>query len=298
MALQPTGSSASTSTTLRLISLLVNKFANPKTVQTTLQNAGIDIDSLLNSSASPQTIRVAFAVAKGLLIQGKSGALTTRYLEALLQLPSTSTKPIARHFTTLLAPDDILTKENHCLISGLYKQKLFGQAVPELTSALRTADAAKKANYLIALSGILRWLPYSIIQPSLPSLVPALLQTLDLTDAADVEVKASALMVFESVLMHNPDAVAEHTASFITRLLASTSAAKDGGNTAEVRAKALQCLALVPRQLKREAVVPYRRQVVKRLLACLDDRKRNVRAEAVRCRTAWLALDEGNDDEE
>ena len=95
--------------------------------------------------------------------------------------------------------------------------------------------------------------------------------------------------------MHDAQIAKEHSASLITRLLNSTSTP---GNQAKVRAKALQCLSLVPRQLKREAVVPYRRPVVKKLLGCLDDGKRSVRHEAVKCRSAWLALDEGTEEEE
>ena len=95
-------------------------------------------------------------------------------------------------------------------------------------------------------------------------------------------------MLDESLRLRNP----EHAASLITRLLGNTSGP---GKTAKVRAKSLQSLTLIPKQLKREKVVPYRRQVVKKLMACLDDPKRDVRAEAVRCRTAWLALDEDED---
>ena len=69
------------------------------------------------------------------------------------------------------------------------------------------------------------------------------------------------------------------------------------GNSASVRARALLCLALVPKQLKREAVLPFRRQVVKKLSAVLDDKRRSVRAEAVKCRTAWLALEEAEEEE-
>jgi DNA repair/transcription protein MET18/MMS19 len=64
-----------------------------------------------------------------------------------------------------------------------------------------------------------------------------------------------------------------------------------------VRVKALQCLALVPQQLKRENLVPLRRQVVKRLVGSLDDGKREVRAEGVRCRSKWLGLDDEADEE-
>ncbi|TKA83517.1 hypothetical protein B0A55_00499 [Friedmanniomyces simplex] len=302
-ALSVGNSSQASATTLRLVSLLVNKFANPKTMQAILAETGLEVDTLTRDGSSPQAVQAAFAVTKGLLVQGKSGALTTRYLQSLLSLLSTSDSTTAHHFTTLLVPDEILSKENHCLISGLYKQKLFNQAIPLLTAAIRTATPLQKPAYLIALSGLLRHLPYSILSPSLATLTPPLLQTLDLTStsditspaAADQAVKTSALIIFESALMHDPSLLAEHTSSLVTRLLNSTASPTNG---ASVRAKALQCLALVPRQLKREAVVPYRRQVVRRLLACLDDGRRSVRGEAVRCRTAWLGLDEGGEEED
>ena len=280
---------------LKLISVIINKFINPKAMQQTLKSANIEVESILSDTHRAQSIGVAFAVVKALLTQGKTAALTSKYLQLLLQLLSSSDKSIARRFGSLLAPDDILTKENHCLVSGLYKQKTFSQLIPPLIDAVRTADPSAKSNYLIALSGILRWLPYSMIESSLPSLAPPLLQTLDLADPADQQVKASTLTVFESVLMHDPSILSEHAASLITRLLNSTAGPT---NNAKVRAKALQCLAIVPRQLKGEVVMPYRRQVVKRLMACLDDPKRDVRAEGVRCRTAWLGMDEGEEEDE
>ncbi|KAK3065722.1 hypothetical protein LTR53_018108, partial [Teratosphaeriaceae sp. CCFEE 6253] len=166
------GKASTSATSLRLISLLVNKFANPKTMKATLVETGLEVDALVHDTASPQALCVAFAVVKGLLIQGKSGALTTRYLQTLLDLLPTSTDTSARQFATLLAPDDILTKANHCLISGLYKQKVFNQCIPFLTTTLRTADPAQKPRYLVALSGLLRWLPYSVLEPSLADLTP------------------------------------------------------------------------------------------------------------------------------
>ena len=280
---------------LQSISMFINKFINPKAMQPTLESAGIDVEKLLSSKSTPQSASISFAIVKSLLIQGKSSALTSRYLQLLQQLLATPDKSIARHFTTLLASDDILTKENHCVVSGLYKQKSFNQLVPSLVEAVRSADPATKPNYLITLSGILRWLPYSMLEPSLSTLIAPLLQTLDLNEPSDHDIKASALTIFESVLMHDPNLVSEHAASLITRLLKCTSGP---GHSATVRAKSLQSLALVPKQLKREVVVPYRRQVVKKLMACLDDPKREVRAEGVRCRTAWLGLDDGEEDEE
>lgn len=277
----------------RFIGLLVNKFVNPKTMESTLQSVGLEVKVLLSDTANPapSNVTAAFAVIKGLIIQGKSSALTSSYINILLDLLATLDHSLGRRFTGLLAPDDILTKQNHCVVSGLYKQKSFNQLVPSIVEAVKTATAETKPNYLVALSGILRWLPYSMLESSLPTLIAPLLQTLDLDSAADEEVKAGTLTIFESVLMHNPTLVAEHVASLITRLLNCTTRAASV-NGAVVRAKSLQSLALVPRQLKRETVLPYRRQVVKRLMNCLDDPKRTVRGEGVRCRMAWLGLED------
>lgn len=281
---------------LRHITLLINKFANPKEMQAVLREAGLDVEVLLSNEPTAQQISLAFAVIKALLVQGKTSALTSAYLQLLLSLISTISASSARLFNTLLAPDDILTKQNHCVISGLYKQKAFSQLVPPIVEAIRTTPAdqtSQKQNHLLALSAILSHLPYSILEPALPTLVAPLLQTLDLR--TDQPVKASSLLIFESLLMHSPILVAEHASSLITRLLNSTSTSS---NTAHVRARALQCLALVPKQLKREVVLPYRRQIVKRLMAVLDDGKRSVRAEAVKARTAWLALEEADEEDE
>ncbi|RMY78857.1 hypothetical protein D0862_13289 [Hortaea werneckii] len=345
LALSPASDRAYSSTVLRLLSLLVNKFANPKTMQATLEASGIEVQTLISNNPTPQATQVAFAIVKALLIQGKTGKLATQYLQVLLDLLATCEKETAHRFAILLAPDEILVKENHCLVSGLYKQKVFNQTVPSLTENVRLCGGAnapepsstssgavgtkpdKKSNYLIALSGILRWLPYSVLEPALGSLIPPLLQTLDLSTppasspsshqlAEESEVKRSALVIFESVLMHDPRLLEEHVSSLVGRLLgcssgnatqhpstaggkkprAGSSAAGEGAVT--VRAKSLQCLALCPKQFRREKVIPFRREVVKQLLGCLDDGKRRVRAEAVRARTAWLGLDEGVDEED
>jgi DNA repair/transcription protein MET18/MMS19 len=279
----------------RHVSLLINKFLEPSVMEQSLKDSDLDIPTLLSRKESSHATGLAFAVLKALLVQGRSGPLATRYMKSLLEALSTEQKDYARRFAGLLATDDILTRENHCMVSGLYKQRLYHQTRPVLIEAIHSASTSAKPNYLIALSGILRGLPYKVIEDSLHTLASPLLQSLDLDGSEDQDVKLDTLMIIESILMHDPTVIAQHSASLITRLLNATSAP---ANKAAVRAKALQCLILVSKQLKPEAVLPYRRPVVKKLLANLDDTKRNVRAEAVRCRSAWLALDEGKDDDE
>jgi DNA repair/transcription protein MET18/MMS19 len=49
-------------------------------------------------------------------------------------------------------------------------------------------------------------------------------------------------------------------------------------------------------KFKQETVLPYRRQVVKKLVIALDDGKREVRSAAVKCRAKWLGVDDEDDD--
>ncbi|KAI5370298.1 Putative DNA repair/transcription protein MET18/MMS19 [Septoria linicola] len=287
---------AETSTiVIRHLTLLVNKFMEPKNLENSLQLAGIDIPLLLADHENTIKGSMCFAIIKAMMVQGKCGALTSRYLQILLEKLPHADKRFARRFSHLLASDDNLSKENYCTISGLYKQRAFSQLVKPLIERIRTAGQTEKTNYLIAMSGVLQWLPYAIVETSLAALMPALLQCLDMNDASDQSIKYSTLAIFESLLMHDPTIAAEHSRSLITRLLDATTTPL---NEARVRAKALRCLALIPKQLKSEAVIPYRRPVVKKLLGCLDDAKRNARLEAVRCRSAWLALEEATEEDE
>jgi DNA repair/transcription protein MET18/MMS19 len=262
------------------------------------------MDLLNPSHLNPTTIRTIFAILKGLVLRN-STLLSTLY-PALLSFLSISphSATVAHGFTTLLQPDDLLTKANHCMISGLHKQKTFNLLVPNIAASFRDANKDMKPNYLIALSGVLRWLPFNIVSEELGQLVPLLLQSLDLQ--GEDGVKEAAVGTLTSVLAQNPKAVEEHAGSLITRLLNTVTvsgggaAARSGAaaTPARVRAVALKCLAMVPAQLRQEIVLPYRRQVVKKLTGALDDKKRGVRAEAVRCRARWLEVDEVWEDED
>ena len=282
---------------LRHISLISNKFLPSASLDQSLTQTSTDVKLLLGESRTAETIMLAFSIVRGITIQGKSAKFATAYVSSLLALLSDDTYGgvVARGFVTLLGPDDILTKENHCTISALYKQRTFSQTVPVISTATKEADPVVKSNYLIALSGVLRWLPYTVIESSLGSLVPLLLQSLDLQEQSSQDVKAATLAILIDMIAQSPSSLSEHASSIIARLLACTATP---ANTVEVRKGALKCLSLLPTQFKMEIVVPFRRQVVKRLLLSLDDRKRVVRAEAVKCRTAWLGLEEEDADED
>jgi DNA repair/transcription protein MET18/MMS19 len=279
--------------TLKQISLVVNKFISTAELNAALEPIlSAPMDLLSAANLSDTNIRIVFAILKALVLRN-SHMLSTLFpslLEALSDGQHGTTA--ARGFSTLLQPDDLLIRENFCVVSGLHKQKSFALLVPAIAASFKAGTPETKTNCLIALSGLLRWLPYEILAPEIQSLAPLLLQSLDLR--GEEEVKASTIGVLNLILTHSAKAVEEHANSLITRLLNATNSQT---NPPAVRADALKCIAIVPGVLRTEIILPLRRQVVKRLTAALDDSKRAVRAEAVRCRTKWLDIDEVGEDD-
>lgn len=274
---------------MQQISLLINKFMPKVDLKPKLKPI---IDGILAGGQTVDTIRSAFCMLKALLL--RNAPLANEIFPPLINLladPDVGL-PTAHGFSALLSPDPILTKENHCVISPLHKHKTFAISAQEVVSGFKSAGPQVKKNYLVALCGTMRWLPYAVLEPEVSSLMPLLLQTLDIK--GEDEIKAGTIEEFTDILTQNGKALEEHIGSLITRLLAISGPT----NAAILRARALQCLALVASQSRTEIVVPYRKSVVQKLTAALDDKKRAVRSEAVKCRRRWIELDTAGEEDE
>lgn len=342
------------------IGLLVNKFIPNTETEVLLAAVSNLLPSASPNAIQPQHINIAFSILRAAMLR------THRTVPALLQshflplLTSSVHGPLAaHHFSTLLAPSALLTKENHCQIFTLHKQRLFALTVPTLITTFRNQSTTPEAkrNVLIALSGLLYYIPYDLLRAQkseLENLVPLLLQSLTLSssDAKDdaFSVQQRAITLVERIVLdeQSRDVLASHVQSLTTRLLdiatgvsshgtasasipelakaskAATRNASAESPTAQAtitptitkntntgdgnaqhdppksRAAALACLASFPSAFKTETLLPHKMAVVRRLMACLDDGKRAVRAEAVRCRRSWesgVAGSEGDDDD-
>lgn len=285
------------SASLRQMSLIINKFYSTTALKTCMDPLIADLDLLNPDKLDPPRIRIIFACLKGIVLRS-SPVLNTLYptLLSLLSHPKYGST-VAQGFTTLLQPDDLLTKQNHCQILGLHKHKTFALLVPNITKAFKEASAETKPNYLIALSGALRWMPFDIVVEEVHQLITLLLQSLDLK-GVDM-VKEAAIGTLTSTLIEKPQALEEHTGALISRLLANATVSKDKSVAPPpptVRVASLRCLHLVAEKFKEENILRYRRGVVKQLIAALDDGKREVRSAAVKCRAKWLEADEADDD--
>ncbi|KAJ5306810.1 hypothetical protein N7508_005825 [Penicillium antarcticum] len=309
---------------LRHLALLVNKFLSKQD----LPIAEKLFDSLIESSGaepqtlSPATIRTIFWLSKALVL--RLAPTTTHVLTSLLALISSpdqqTSTTAAQGFAILLGEDDIISPTNGATIRLLCRQRLFTTVIPLISSRIRevniagtddSATATKaqdhiKPAHLTALAGILSTIPTALVMPELPTLLPLLLQSLDLQTADSIAVRTATLDTLAVIIRDNGVVVIDqcgHVSSLVTRLLKTTATNVGPGavNSPRLRADALRCLNLLAtHQTSAGAdattrappsispLLPVKNQVLRSLRAVLDDPKRDVRKAAVDARGAWL----------
>lgn len=308
---------------LRHLALLVNKFLSKQDLTIAEQL----FDSLLqkqdpdSQSLSPATIRTIFWLAKALVL--RLAPTTTHVVTSLLTLLSSpdqqTSVTAAQSFAVILGEDDILSTTNGATIRLLCRQRLFTTVIPLISSRIRevniagTDDSAAatkapghiKPAHLTALSGILSTIPTALVMPELPTLLPLLLQSLDLQTADSVAVRTATLNTLAVIIRDNGVAIIDqcgHVQSLVTRLLKTTvvNTGTAAVNTPRLRADALKCLNLLATHQIPGAtastrapsaispLLPVKNQVLRSLRAVLDDPKRDVRKAAVDARGAWI----------
>ncbi|KAI9845458.1 MAG: hypothetical protein M1838_001720 [Thelocarpon superellum] len=288
---------------LRQLCLVINKWMSPAETEIVLEVATTQLEHLSqepDAERGSNTLRVLFWMAKALVLRTDKQVNTLiDQLLTLLDSPQWG-HPSARLFSILLAPDDLMTRANFVSVRLLHKQRLFAHCAPRLASAFRGAPptltdgtTSVRSNYLIALSGLLKDVSSEIVLAYLDTLLPLLLQSLDLSD---VPVKAATLQTLTVVIQQSPGAVESHVSSLIARLLSLTEGRDNnkkgsvGVDPPRLRQSALAALSLFPAAFRGEIILPVRAQVLKRLLSALDDPKRGVRKTAVDCRAVWARV--------
>lgn len=272
--------------------MVVNKYLSTSAIDDATDALWGSSTGLLTASPlTDNTIRTIFWISKALVLRlVHTNDVLTHLLSLLPNLDHGLA--CARGFSLLLAPDEILSKENGATIRLLAKQRIFNICVPRLASDFRTADSRFKPHYLIALSGILAYVPTSVILPEIDTLLPLLLQSLDLPEA---DIKAATIDTLTTIVVENSSAAEPHTNSLVTRLLAV--AADRKSSPSRTRQAALRCLRMFPGKIKESTLLPFRSKVTWGLgKNALDDPRREVRREAIDCRAKWLAMDEPESD--
>ncbi|PYI03874.1 DNA repair/transcription protein [Aspergillus sclerotiicarbonarius CBS 121057] len=316
---------------LRYLALWVNKSLEKEH----LELATAILDSLLSPDVqdpklSPSQIKTIFWLSKGLVL--RLSPKTTQILTTLLKLLSSTDEETsttaARGFALLLRDDEVLSTANFANIRLLSKQRVFTTLIPLISSRIRkvnitgTSTATPtpphiKPSHLTALSGILSTISPTLVTPELPTLLPLLLQSLDLQTAPSQPIRAATLETLAVIIRDNGVSVIEecgHVQSLVTRLLKTAEHAPASGaiNGPRLRVDALKCLFLlaqtpasssdapaIAKAGKLSPLLPVKYQVLRALRTVLDDPKRDVRKAAVDARGAWLrGVDDAPDEQD
>ncbi|KAL8791067.1 MAG: hypothetical protein Q9213_000274 [Squamulea squamosa] len=277
--------------TLKQIALLVNRSSTSEGLSHALSIMKNPCKAApVNPTSSFDVTPIVFWMAKALVLRL---SYTQDVLDHVLGLLSDKTygSASARGFGLLLAPDEIISKQYGAKIRLLAKQKVFSICIPRIAADFKAAEASTKPNYLVALAGILKDVPTEVTMTEIATLLPLLLQSLDLPDQ---QVKAATIENLVVISQESPAAVEGHVLSLINRLLQAAS--KPSENIAQVRFNALRCLQIFPGRIKDSVLLPYRPGLIRSLLKVLDDPKRHVRKMAVECRIAWTNMGEPDTD--
>lgn len=258
---------------LRILTLLTNKWINDSNEISAL----IGFDKL-----DKNTMEIQAYIAKGLVM--KNDRLGLQLVEKIVMLLNDPTlgSYAGKVFGVFVYDDHILSKENGLVMRLLYKQKLFSMVLPKLIDGFKVGDN-QQANYLIALAGMLRYMPSKIILPVLPQFLPLLLESLGVPDG---KVQEAAIDTILATLIDSTDILEQHINTIVPKLLQASTSAK-GPN---VRISALKCLAALPTAIARPTLQPFQRMVIQELEPVLGDKKRQVRKEAVVCRQMYYEM--------
>ncbi len=221
---------------------------------------------------------------------------TTPLLQALLaslSLPRLAGRCVAQSFGAILAPSPTLTKENGCIVRAISKQKLFSTCVPVIVEDFAAAnDQEIKSNYLVALGGILRNVPGDMILPHIDVLLPLLLRSIE---GGNEQAKGASIDVVRIAAIESPAAIEGHVSGIIKRLLSCLEKERDCG--ADTRTKAVEALGVLPKTLRLQIVLPFKKSVVKALRGSSEDPSRRVREAVVNCQMVWWKLASEDDED-
>ncbi|CAL9135103.1 unnamed protein product [Musa textilis] len=186
--------------------------------------------------------------------------------------------------------EDCLNKKFHATIRPLYKQRFFSSMLPILLSSIKESDpSSKKVVLYRAFGHVISDTPLAAVVGEAKKIVPTLADALAMLslDILNKDMIYSLLLVVSGILMddNGKAIVLENVHTIISLLIKLISYP----HLMIVRETAIQCLVAIS-VLPYARIYPYRPQVFRAVSTALDDRKRVVRQEAVRCRQAWASI--------
>ncbi|GKV36613.1 hypothetical protein SLEP1_g44724 [Rubroshorea leprosula] len=268
----------------------------------------------VSSTLQIQAINGLAWIGKGLIMQGheKVRDITMVFLECLQSNGRTSILPseegisgqshdedsyssVMKHaadaFQILMGDHEAcLSREFHAVIRPLYKQRFFSTMMPILQSLMLKSDSSFSRPLLFRVfAHIIINTPLMVVLSDSTKLIPMILNGLSTlsNNILDKDVLYGLLLVLSGILM---DKNGQETVSDSAHIIINCLVGLIGyPHMMLVRETAIQCL-LALAGLPRTRIYPMRAQVLQPISKALDDPKRAVREEAVRCRQAWASI--------
>ncbi|GAA5902120.1 hypothetical protein JCM8208_002481 [Rhodotorula glutinis] len=278
---------------LHLLANSVNKRAQdvPDFIE---QDLPAFFDAHVAPSSSPDVtrrtaLRVWIWVAKGLIVRSdaRGYAMVERVLalfhdETLGRTAAASLGAIAEE------KDGVLGKDNFAVIRLLYKQRFFTFLLPKLVGSCKEATGPGQTVYLAALSSLLQHLPKQLALTELPKLVPLLITSLDLPDAA---LRANVLDALSTLVAEVPAELDNAISGIVAKVLRGLSgetATAQGRAAVHLRLSSLAFLSVLPAHIPYLSLHGQKATVLKELGRAIDDPRRDVRRAAVDARSRWF----------
>ncbi|KAM3380162.1 MMS19 nucleotide excision repair protein isoform X1 [Capsicum galapagoense] len=273
----------------------------------------VDMGNLSLSSLNSHAVVGLAWIGKGLLMRGheKLKDVTMTFLSLLVangdqgnSLPfNGQMKDPAEHrvlclrksaadaFHILMSDSDAcLSRNYHAIIRPLYKQRFFNIMMPMFLSAIVKCDSSTTRCFLYqAFAHLVSETPLAAVVGDAKKVLPVLTDCFLLLskDISHKDIIYSLLMVLSGILTDKTgqEAIVENAPMVIRRLIELTSYSY----LMAIRETAIQCLGAMS-ELPHVRIYPMRTQVLQAVTKALDDPKRVVRLEAVKCRLAWASI--------
>lgn len=212
-----------------------------------------------------------------------------RLLTECLEDPAPFGLMAARLFRIMLAPSEILTRENFCKIRSMAP----GWVLKNIVSSLRThwkeaKDPVIKANYLIALAGLLKYMnTKDYIADQGEELLPAILEGTNIQN--DAPSKLFYLEAIDKFIEHNREAVEQHLHTVIRGLRSRLLNTLDDPSDSPVKCRmaAVNVLRTLTTTYGKSRLMRFRGAIESEIIMACEDCSPGVRKKGQETSTFW-----------
>lgn len=209
-------------------------------------------------------------------------------------------RKVAQSFRILLAPSNIMSEANFCLIRPLRQGRLFSSGVEnikalwhEFSFAAQNHPLANdiKTNCLIAFASSLAYMDTKVYLTQVGTVLPLLLEGTNVQN--DDFTKLSCINIIRKLVPLCPAVVKVHLDSVINRMTDRTHNTyySPSDASAGCRVAAVEVLALLPRHVDNAELLKRKTKIMAELDTALNDVSMEVRLRAQKCKMAYFNLE-------